>query len=375
MPFWKKSSPSKNTIKITPVPNATAPATRKSNFWMNTAIVATAGGITWLALRDDKTPAPPTPPSPPPNQFHSATSQILVYTHLGDRVATLEPNSCVIVRPNSRRNDNFVEVTVNMPEGPREVVAPYKYLVPGAPVSKAADCKVILSPAAPPVNTLWESSRTHHKSMTTLLGMAEKLRNGFGQDYHSTPGFDLEIVQTGLRVTAMIENSPAHKAGLRTGDIITHVAGRDVTRQLFEDSARVILAGAVPTVELTVKKAGDGAVQALTVAKERMTANDRYGATDAAGKVVTAAAPSWSNSPFTVTSDALNIRIAADYNARVGQVVRGKSCLTVSGGVQGDFVAVSGVTADNVTFSGFAQKNHLAEAPQTNSCRATLKPF
>jgi carboxyl-terminal processing protease len=69
-------------------------------------------------------------------------------------------------------------------------------------------------------------------------------------------GMTVEEVDTGLRVIAVYDGSPAARGGLKPGDVITHVDGRSIAGKSSEESTTRIKGPAGTSVRLTVRSGG-----------------------------------------------------------------------------------------------------------------------
>lgn len=78
----------------------------------------------------------------------------------------------------------------------------------------------------------------------------------------------------GLKVLEVMKGSPAEKAGVKKGDIITHVAGEAVST-LGYDSAVSKIAGAIGT-EVTIKVIRDGNTVPITITRDEFTAQSVF---------------------------------------------------------------------------------------------------
>jgi carboxyl-terminal processing protease len=69
-------------------------------------------------------------------------------------------------------------------------------------------------------------------------------------------GVQIEIVDQRLKVIAPLEGSPGEKAGVRTGDVISHVDGRDLRGVALTEAIQLIRGPRGTTVTLTVEREG-----------------------------------------------------------------------------------------------------------------------
>lgn len=69
-------------------------------------------------------------------------------------------------------------------------------------------------------------------------------------------GVYVEAYENYIKVVAPIDGMPAHKAGIKTNDIITHVDGKDVTQYTFQEAIDMILGVEGTEVQITVSRDG-----------------------------------------------------------------------------------------------------------------------
>ena len=70
-------------------------------------------------------------------------------------------------------------------------------------------------------------------------------------------GIVLRRTNSGLRIVSVVSGSPAHLAGIRSGDYILKVGAQDVSRSTAEEAAALIRGTPGSTVSLTVDRQGD----------------------------------------------------------------------------------------------------------------------
>lgn len=83
-------------------------------------------------------------------------------------------------------------------------------------------------------------------------------------------GTTIQEVKNGLRVTAVVPDSPAEGAGIATGDIITDVDGKSIAGQPAEVARTKILGEAGTEVVLTVDPVGDGGPEDVTLERAKV---------------------------------------------------------------------------------------------------------
>ena len=69
-------------------------------------------------------------------------------------------------------------------------------------------------------------------------------------------GVRVELRDGRMTVVAPLEDSPGEKAGLRGGDVITHVNGEDITKHTLNESVRLIRGPRGTKVTLTIERQG-----------------------------------------------------------------------------------------------------------------------
>lgn len=69
-------------------------------------------------------------------------------------------------------------------------------------------------------------------------------------------GVQVEMAQEQLRIVSPLEGSPGARAGLRPGDVITHVDGREVKGMSLPEAIRLIRGPRGSTVALTIRREG-----------------------------------------------------------------------------------------------------------------------
>ncbi|HVB64843.1 MAG TPA: S41 family peptidase [Nitrolancea sp.] len=72
-------------------------------------------------------------------------------------------------------------------------------------------------------------------------------------------------------IVAPIAGSPAQKAGIRPGDVILKVDGKDVTSMSLDDIVKLVRGPAGTSVTLTVMHTGDSAQQDITIVRAKIT--------------------------------------------------------------------------------------------------------
>jgi len=79
-------------------------------------------------------------------------------------------------------------------------------------------------------------------------------------------GVEVQIRDNALVILRPVEGSPAHRAGLREGEVITSVDGTDVTNMPQDQSIGRVLGGRPGSrVRITVKDPGTGSLEAITL--------------------------------------------------------------------------------------------------------------
>jgi carboxyl-terminal processing protease len=81
-------------------------------------------------------------------------------------------------------------------------------------------------------------------------------------------GMTVEKVDSGLRVIAVYDDSPAARGGLKSGDVITHVNGRSIAGDSSQESTTRIKGPAGTSVRLTVRSGGRS--RNLTLEREKV---------------------------------------------------------------------------------------------------------
>jgi carboxyl-terminal processing protease len=83
-------------------------------------------------------------------------------------------------------------------------------------------------------------------------------------------GVEVQTKNGAIVVVAPIDGTPAQRAGLRPGDIITKVNGRDITGLPLDQVVGMILGPTGTSVTLTILRPGDGQTRDVTLVRARI---------------------------------------------------------------------------------------------------------
>ena len=83
-------------------------------------------------------------------------------------------------------------------------------------------------------------------------------------------GLSVNEIKRGLRVTTVFEDSPAEEAGIKEGDIVTAVDGRELAGVDAQLATGLIKGAAGTEVTLTVEPVGGGGPEELTMRREQI---------------------------------------------------------------------------------------------------------
>ena len=126
---------------------------------------------------------------------------------------------------------------------------------------------------------------------TTFLGEAENARIDIITE-GQYGGVGLEVGRRNGRITVVspVVGANGYEQGVRTGDVITRVAGQAATELSVEDVETLLRGEPGTTVRLTVRRAGASAPRSLTLTREQVelpavTYQGRVGASDQFGYV------------------------------------------------------------------------------------------
>lgn len=146
-------------------------------------------------------------------------------------------------------------------------------------VDKTDDRKLIESAVNGMVNSL--DPHSSYLSPKQLKDMQVETRGEFGG-----LGVEVSMEDGAVKITSLMENTPAEKAGLLVGDHITHLNGKDI-RGLPLDEAVEKMRGPVKTaVHLTVVRAGRPAPFDVKVIRDTVRVNPvKYNAEDDVGYI------------------------------------------------------------------------------------------
>ena len=146
-------------------------------------------------------------------------------------------------------------------------------------VDKPDDQKLIESAISGMVNSL--DPHSSYLSPRQLKDMQVETRGEFGG-----LGVEVSMEDGAVKITTLMENTPAEKAGLLVGDRITHLNGKDI-RGLPLDEAVEKMRGPVKTaVHLTVERAGRADPFEVKVVRDMVRVNPvKFNAEDDVGYV------------------------------------------------------------------------------------------
>ena len=114
------------------------------------------------------------------------------------------------------------------------------------------------------INSYLSITHSPHDHLIPLELMKDRSKASDGE--YSGVGLILFQIQQHLIVKRVLENGPAFKAGLKSGDIISKVQGKDVSRMSLSDSSNAIGRVNSKTVHLEVLR--EGARRYFTLSKE-----------------------------------------------------------------------------------------------------------
>ncbi|HRK29516.1 MAG TPA: S41 family peptidase, partial [Tepidisphaeraceae bacterium] len=84
-------------------------------------------------------------------------------------------------------------------------------------------------------------------------------------------GIQIDIdEQGGLKVVSPIEDTPAYRAGIKAGDVITHINGKNAKGITINQAVKNITGPEGTTVKLTVRSAGDGTSQDYQIKRQKI---------------------------------------------------------------------------------------------------------
>jgi carboxyl-terminal processing protease len=95
----------------------------------------------------------------------------------------------------------------------------------------------------------------------TLVDDVEGLYDGIGVEVEVRPDRSLKVI-------GAIDGSPAHRAGLRTGDVIVAINGRPVGARRSDDPSRALRGVAGTSVRLTLLRPGEALPRDLVLVRE-----------------------------------------------------------------------------------------------------------
>ena len=98
-----------------------------------------------------------------------------------------------------------------------------------------------------------------------------KQEQNFTQGEFEGIGAEVEMRNGQVVIAAPMDNSPAQKAGVRPGDIIVKVDGKDVTGQTLEQVVSLVLGPAGTQVTLTLQDPQTGQTRDVTITRARIT--------------------------------------------------------------------------------------------------------
>ncbi len=107
----------------------------------------------------------------------------------------------------------------------------------------------------------------HSRFMTPQMVQAER---DFTQGRFEGIGAEVEEKGDHVVIVAAMDNSPAQRAGLDSGDIIQKVNGQDVTGLPLGEVVGRVMGPAGTTVTLTIVDAGTGRTREVTLTRERI---------------------------------------------------------------------------------------------------------
>lgn len=109
---------------------------------------------------------------------------------------------------------------------------------------------------------------TGHSRFLTPQMVREE--NNFNNGQFEGIGAEVQSKNGYLTIVAPIDGSPAQKAGLKPGDVILKVDGRDITGLPLGQAVALVMGAAGSKVRLTIVDPGSGATRDVTLVRDRI---------------------------------------------------------------------------------------------------------
>ncbi|HEX5416035.1 MAG TPA: S41 family peptidase [Chloroflexota bacterium] len=87
-------------------------------------------------------------------------------------------------------------------------------------------------------------------------------------------GIEVEERDQGITIVAPLDNSPAQKAGLKPGDVIVKVDGKDVANETLDEASHLIRGPTGTSVKLTILRPGAAELLDFTITRQEVSVPD-----------------------------------------------------------------------------------------------------